>query len=121
MPRCWNWEAKLGQFNTFIKHKCRGVGIGRQARLRGVWDYSRAGSSPVLGTRYQTILGLAIYRMVYGTRYTRLSQSLISLVLQSPSQSLAPGTRRYMVAIYRIVYGTNLHKPNLNTINHFCV
>jgi hypothetical protein len=29
----------------------RGVGTGRQARLRCVWTNVRAGSSPVLGTK----------------------------------------------------------------------
>src|SRR5205823_3767430 len=31
---------------------CRGGGIGRRARLRAWWPQGRAGSSPVLGTRY---------------------------------------------------------------------
>ena len=33
------------------KRKCPGVGIGRQAWLRAMCPYGRAGSSPVPGTK----------------------------------------------------------------------
>ncbi len=41
---------RAGEIGKLEYNICRGVEIGRQARLRCVWIKLRAGSSPVLGT-----------------------------------------------------------------------
>jgi hypothetical protein len=41
----WNFNFTIGG-----PQHCRSGGIGRRARFRGVWEQSRAGSSPAFGT-----------------------------------------------------------------------